>query len=41
MILAHSADRATRDIDAAFEHGFAAVSEAARIVPERRDWPRT
>ena len=41
MILAHSADRATRDIDAAFEHGFAAVSEAARIVAKRRDWPRT
>ena len=40
MILAHSADRATRDIDAAIEHGFAAVTEAARIVAQRRDWPR-
>ena len=35
MLLAHSADRATRDIDAAFEHGFAAVTEAARIVAQR------
>ena len=41
MILAHSADRATRDIDATIEHGFAAVTEAARIVAQRRGWPRT
>ena len=41
MILAHSADRATRDIDAAIEHGFTAVTEAARIVAQRRGWPRT
>ena len=40
MLLAHSADRATRDIDAAIEHGFAAVTEAARIVAQRRGWPR-
>ncbi len=41
MMLAHSADRATQDIDAAIEEGYAAVTDAARVVAERRGWPRS
>ncbi len=40
MMLAHSADRATQGIDAAIEEGYAAVTDAARIVAEQRGWLR-
>ena len=41
MMLAHSVNRATRDIDAAFEEGYSAIIDAARDVAERRGWPRS
>ena len=41
MMLAHSVNRATRDIDAAIEEGYSAIIDAARIVAERRGWPRS
>ena len=41
MMLAHSVNRATQDIDAAFEEGYAAIIDAARDVAERRGWPRS
>ncbi len=41
MMLAHSANRTTRDIDAAFEEGYSAIIDAARDVGERRGWPRS
>ena len=41
MILAHAAARLTRDVDAAIQEGYRAVTDAARVVAERRGWPRT
>ena len=41
MILAHAADRLTRDVDAAIQEGYRAVTDSARVVAERRGWPRT
>ena len=41
MMLAHSVNRATQDIDAAFEEGYSAIIDAARDVGERRGWPRS
>lgn len=41
MMLAHSVNRATQDIDVAIEHGYSAVTDAARIVAEQRGWPRS
>lgn len=40
MMLIHSADRATQDIDADIEEGYFAVTGAACIVAQRRGWPR-
>ena len=41
MMLAHSANRATQDIDAAIEHGYSAIMDAARVVAKQRGWPRS
>lgn len=41
MLLAHSADRLTRDIGSAIEEGYGAVMGAAREIARRRGWPTT
>ena len=41
MIMAHAADRLTRDIDSAIEEGYGPVMEAASEIAQRRGWPST
>ena len=41
MILAHHADRTTRDVDSAIEHGYEDVVEAAAEIARERGWPRS
>ncbi len=41
MLLAHSADRVTRDVDAAIEEGYGAVMAAAQTIARQRGWPTT
>ena len=41
MILAHDAQRATRDIDSAIAEGYEAVLDAVREIARERGWPST
>ena len=41
MILAHDAPHATRDIDAAIDGDYQAVTDAVLAIARERDWPTT